>query len=54
MIDLQGLEERLMAGGEPLSEEEALTLIALPDADPLTLAALAHRVRLAYCGDTVE
>ena len=37
-----------------LTLEELATLAALPDADLPGLAALAHAVRLAWCGATVE
>src|SRR3954452_20270064 len=43
------LEER-----RPLSLDELRELSQLPDAMVPSLAALAHEVRLAWCGDTVE
>lgn len=53
MMDLRRLEERLVAG-ELIGQEEALEAVALPESDVLTLAGIAHRVRLAHCGDAVE
>ena len=53
MMDLQRLEERLV-GGDLIGQEEALEAVALPESEVLTLAGIAHRVRLAHCGDAVE
>jgi biotin synthase len=43
------LEERRL-----LTADELTALAALPDGAVMTLAALAHQVRLAWCGPTVE
>src|SRR6202044_3812503 len=37
-----------------LSPEEIQGLLTVPDRSVPSLAALAHEVRLAWCGDTVE
>lgn len=51
---LAQLTERIIAG-EYLSREEAIALTAITgEADILTLAAAADRVRQACCGDTVD
>src|SRR3972149_7140455 len=54
MTDLQAIEEQVLEGGAPITPEQALDLIALPDAELPALVALAHRVRLRYCGEAVE
>ncbi|MFQ6019161.1 MAG: biotin synthase BioB [Dehalococcoidia bacterium] len=54
MIDLRRIEEQLLVGGEPPSQEQTLALTALPATELPDLIALAHRVRLAYCGEAVE
>ncbi|MGH2767473.1 MAG: biotin synthase BioB [Actinomycetota bacterium] len=51
---LRELEDRLTSGGEPISFEEALAVIELPDEEVPALVALAHRIRLASCGPEVE
>lgn len=51
---LAELGERLVAGGDVLSFDEALALCELPDAQVPDLVAVAHRVRLARCGPEVE
>jgi len=38
----------------PLTSDELADLAHVPDASVPSLAALAHEVRLAWCGDTVE
>jgi biotin synthase len=45
---------RLLREGQRLSAEQLAGLAALPDRDVPSLAALAHEVRLAWCGDLVE
>ena len=54
MADLRIIEEQVLEGGEPLTAEQALPLIELPDVELPTLIDLAHRVRLRYCGEAVE
>ena len=54
MTDLRALEEQVIEGGEPITPDQAFALIGLPDAELPSLVALAHRVRLRYCGDAVE
>ena len=54
MTDLRDIEAQVLEGGEPITPEQALRLIALPDAELPTLVALAHRVRVRYCGEAVE
>ena len=44
----------LLAEGRDLTLDELAALAALGDDDVPALAALAHEVRLARCGDTVE
>ncbi len=54
MTDLQTIEEQVLDRGESLTAEQARGLVALPDEELPALIALAHRVRLRYCGDAVE
>src|SRR3990170_3932643 len=54
MSNLRALEERVLGRGEPITSNQASELPALPDADLPALVALAHRVRLRYCGEAVE
>lgn len=54
MIDLERLEAQIIADGAPLTPGQARGLVALPEARLPDLVALAHRVRLQYCGDAVE
>jgi biotin synthase len=51
---LQELEHALLTERRPITREEAHAAAALPLDDLPGLIALAHRVRLAYCGDEVE
>ncbi|HEV7918430.1 MAG TPA: biotin synthase BioB [Solirubrobacterales bacterium] len=52
---LKVAEERLLGDDRgSLIYEEALQIQALPDDQLTHLTDLAHRVRLAYCGDSVE
>jgi biotin synthase len=44
----------LLDDGRPLTLDELAALAAVPDADVRGVAALAHEVRLARCGDAVE
>src|SRR6266851_2492979 len=52
MLDLA--ERALLIEHRPITREEAGAVAALPLDDLPALIALAHRVRLAYCGDSVE
>ena len=54
MTDLRDIEAQVLEGGESITPEQALRLIALPDAELPDLVALAHRVRVRYCGEQVE
>ena len=51
---LAGAERALLDDRRLLDGGELLALAALPDGAVTTLAALAHQVRLAWCGPTVE
>jgi biotin synthase len=51
---LDGARDALLDERRQLTLEELAELAALPDEDVPALAALAHEVRLARCGDTVE
>lgn len=51
---LAAARDALLDEGRQLTLEELAALVALPDDDVPALAALAHEVRLARCGDTVE
>jgi biotin synthase len=46
--------EQLLARRERLNSEHLAALAAVPDSAVPTLAALAHEVRLEWCGETVE
>jgi biotin synthase len=46
--------EQLIGQRLPLPAEQLAELARLPDSSVPSLAALAHEVRLAWCGDTVE
>lgn len=54
MIDLGAIEERVLKEGEPVTPEQALRVIEMPDAELPALVALAHEVRLRYRGLEVE
>jgi hypothetical protein len=43
---LDDLGRRLLAGGDPITFDEALAVAELPDSEVPALIALAHRVRL--------
>jgi biotin synthase len=49
-----GAERALLDERRLLTADELSALAALPDGAVMTLAALAHQVRLAWCGPTVE
>ena len=51
---LQSAGDALLDDRRQLTIDELTALAAIPDADVPALAALAHEVRLAWCGDTVE
>jgi biotin synthase len=51
---LAAAREQLVGRDERLAPEQLAELAAVPDAMVPSLAALAHEVRLAWCGDTVE
>jgi len=44
----------LLQDHRPLADDELAALAVVPDAAVMSLAALAHEVRLAWCGPTVE
>jgi biotin synthase len=46
--------DQLIAAGQRLSPDQLAPLAAVPDSSVPSLAALAHEVRVAWCGDTVE
>jgi biotin synthase len=54
MNALEVAENALLVERRPITREEALAVAALPLDGLPDLVALAHRVRLAYCGDEVE
>jgi biotin synthase len=47
-------QDQLIRRRERLSADQLAELAAVPDPSVPSLAALAHEVRLAWCGDTVE
>ena len=51
---LDDLGQRLLAGGDPITFDEALAVAELPDSDVPALIACAHRVRLQRSGPGVE
>ncbi len=51
---LAAVERQLLDNRQPLRFDQAERLIDLPAAHTPALVALAHRVRLAYCGPAVE
>jgi len=51
---LAAAEAKLLAADTPLTFEDALALAEAPSLPLPALLALAHRVRLAYCGEGVE
>lgn len=51
---LKELEKRILLDRGEITYEEALAVQALPDDQLGHLADLAHRVRLDYCGESVE
>jgi biotin synthase len=51
---LQVAREQVLGRGEGLTEERLIEVLRLPDDRVSELLALAHEVRLAWCGDEVE
>ena len=51
---LDDLGQRLLAGGDPITFDEALAVAELPDRDVPALIACAHRLRLQRSGPGVE
>ncbi len=51
---IRSAEQALLDERRPLAAEELASLAALPDRWVTSLAALAHQVRLAWCGPEVE
>ncbi len=51
---LDQIERALLDDRRPITSDEARAVAALPLDDLPDLIALAHKVRLAYCGDEVE
>jgi biotin synthase len=51
---LRAAEDALLDQRRPLTDEELAGLAAVPDTSVPSLAALAHEVRLAWCGPEVE
>ncbi|HEY9523438.1 MAG TPA: biotin synthase BioB [Thermopolyspora sp.] len=51
---LQVAREQVLAGGRGLSAEQALDCLRLPDERVPELLALAHEVRMTWCGPEVE
>ncbi|HET6964943.1 MAG TPA: biotin synthase BioB [Acidimicrobiales bacterium] len=51
---LDAVRRRLIVDHERLEPEQLAALAGLPDSAVPSLAALAHEVRLEWCGDTVE
>jgi biotin synthase len=45
---------QVLERGEGLNEQQLVEILRLPDEDVQALLALAHEVRLAWCGDDVE
>ena len=53
-MPLQTAERALLEERRRLTKEEALAVAQLPLDDLPSLVALAHKVRLAWCGPEVE
>jgi len=51
---LETAREQVLGRGVGLSEAQLIEVLRLPDEDLAELLALAHEVRLAWCGDEVE
>ena len=46
--------EQVLAGGRGLDEAQLVEVLSLPDEDVPALLALAHEVRMRWCGPDVE
>src|SRR5436190_22407332 len=53
-MPLANAERALLHEGRHLTRDEALAVAALPLDELPSLIALAHKVRLAWCGNEVE
>jgi biotin synthase len=51
---LERAREQVLEGGIGLGEADILACLQLPEADLSELLALAHEVRLRWCGDEIE
>lgn len=51
---LRTAREQVLERGEPLTQEQVLAVLQLPDAELDALLALAHDVRMRWCGPEVE
>ena len=51
---LRVAREQVLGRGEGLSEQQLVEVLRVPDEQVPELLALAHEVRLAWCGDEVE
>ncbi|MEO6881689.1 MAG: biotin synthase BioB [Mycobacteriaceae bacterium] len=51
---LRTAREQVLEHGEPLTQEQVLAVLQLPDTELDELLALAHEVRLRWCGPEVE
>ena len=51
---LRTAREQVLERGEPLTQEQVLAVLQLPDAHLDDLLALAHDVRMRWCGPEVE
>ena len=51
---LRTARAQVLERGEPLDQEQVLAVLRLPDADLDDLLALAHEVRMRWCGPEVE
>ncbi|WP_435532215.1 biotin synthase BioB [Rhodococcus antarcticus] len=58
MAELTGIlgvaREQVLERGEPLTQEQVLAVLRLPDSELDDLLALAHDVRMRWCGPEVE
>ena len=51
---LATVREQVLERGEGLTEEQLVEVLELPDEDLAELLALAHDVRVTWCGEEVE
>jgi biotin synthase len=54
LSEIAAARDQLVSRHQRLGAEQLAALMAVPDALVPSLAALAHEVRLAWCGETVE